>query len=85
MPYINGTDAAGAAVCSALDAWAKEEEIQEDVGADEGGWELDADGEDVEERELDDGEAPVEDEDLGVGATPGVRDGDLGSEFAIRC
>ena len=72
VPYVNGIDAAGAAASSALDAWAKEEEIQEDVDADEGGWELDAEGEDAEEKELDDVEAPVEEEDLGAGATPGV-------------
>jgi coatomer subunit alpha len=77
VPYVNGIDAAGAATSSALDAWAKEEEIPEDVDADEGEWELDADGEDVEEKKLDDVEAPVEEEDLGAGAMPGVTEGIL--------
>ena len=44
VPYVNGIDTAGAAASSALDAWAKEEEVQDEVDADEGGWELDAEG-----------------------------------------
>jgi coatomer protein complex subunit alpha (xenin) len=85
VPYVNGIDAAGAAASSALDAWAKEEEVQEDVGADEGGWELDADGEDAEEKELE-VEVPVEEEELGAGATPGVNETELwvrNSPFAV--
>lgn len=77
VPYVNGIDAAGAAASSALDAWAKEEEIQDDVDADEGGWELDAEGEAAEAAALDAVEVPVEDEDLGAGATPGVNETEL--------
>jgi coatomer protein complex subunit alpha (xenin) len=76
VPYVNGIDAAGAAASSALDAWAKEEEVQEDIDADDGGWELDAEGEDAE-KEMDDVEVPVEDEELGAGATPGVTEPEL--------
>ena len=77
VPYVNGIDAAGAVASSALDAWAKEEEVQDEVDADEGGWELDADGEGAEEKELDEVEVPVEEEDLGAGATPGVGETEL--------
>jgi coatomer subunit alpha len=52
--------------------WAKEEEVNKDVDTDEGGWELDADGEETEEKVLGAVEAPVEDEDSGTGATPGA-------------
>ena len=37
VPYANGIDATGAAALSALDAWAKEDEIQDDINADDGG------------------------------------------------
>ncbi|KAF9530156.1 coatomer subunit alpha-2 [Crepidotus variabilis] len=71
--YANG-DAGGAT--GALDAWAKEEEEQEDIDPEEGGWELDADGGEfhsaVESEEVVDA-----DEDLGVGATPGPDETDL--------
>jgi len=71
VPYVNGIDTAAAAASSALDAWA-EEEVQDEVDAGEGGCELDADGEGSEEKELDEVEVPVEEEDSGPGATPGV-------------
>lgn len=74
--YVNG-DAAGAAASSALDAWAKEEEIQDDIDPEEeGGWELDADGGEFQS-EHGDAEAAVEDEDLGAGANPGVSETEL--------
>lgn len=85
-PYVNGVDAAGATDSSALDAWAKEEEDQEDEDADDGGWGLDGEGEDVDENDFDEIEAPIEDEDLGAGATPGVTETDhwlRNSPFAV--
>ncbi|KAK2464560.1 hypothetical protein APHAL10511_003418 [Amanita phalloides] len=70
--YINGDAGAGAA-SSALDAWAKEEEPQEVV--DEGGWDLEPEGEEFrsaqEEGNLE------EEEELGAGATPGVDETEL--------
>lgn len=70
VPYANGVDAAAS---SALDAWAKEEEVQdEDDDPDDGGWGLDPEGEDAEDNDFDEVETPAEDEDLGAGATPGV-------------
>jgi coatomer subunit alpha len=71
VPYING-DAAGAAASSALDAWAKEEETHDDIDPEEGGWELDVDGEAHSEAGGDEDVEVVEDEELGAGATPGV-------------
>lgn len=67
--YANGADAGAAA--SALDAWAKEEEEQDDIDADDGGWELDADGEDIVGEDEEEAEVAAEDEDLGASATPG--------------
>lgn len=66
-PYVNGIDGA-AAGSSALDDWAKDEEVQEGVPPDEGGWDLDADAEEAEAEE----EEPELEEELGAGATPGV-------------
>jgi coatomer protein complex subunit alpha (xenin) len=77
VPYTNGIDAAGTAASSALDAWAKEEEVHDDVDADDGGWELDAEGMDAEEKEADEIEVLPEDEELGAGATPGVSETEL--------
>jgi len=67
-PQVNG-DAGAASV--ALDDWAKDEE--QDLVADEDGWDLDAGG----EARADEGEATEDDdveetEELGPGATPGV-------------
>ncbi|KAJ7064892.1 coatomer subunit alpha-2 [Mycena amicta] len=69
--YVNGDAVAGAS--SALDAWAKDEEIQDDIDPEEGGWELDADAGEYQgaEPEEDTAEDGVEDEDL-PGSTPGV-------------
>lgn len=64
--YVNGIDGA-AAGSSALDDWAKDEEVQEDIPPEEGGWDLDADAEEAEEEE-----EPEPEEELGAGATPGV-------------
>jgi coatomer protein complex subunit alpha (xenin) len=87
VPYVNGIDAAGAAASSALDTWAKEEEVHDDVDADDGGWELDADAVEAEDNDADEIEIPAEDEELGAGATPGasetelwVRNGKVGSD-----
>lgn len=77
VPYINGIDASAAAASSALDDWAKEEEVPE-VDAGEAGWDLDAedvDGETQTEEEFED--AVGEDEDEGTGATPGVSENEL--------
>lgn len=59
-----------------MDAWAKEEEIQDDIDADDGGWELDADAVDVEDKDAE-MDLPAEDEDLGAGATPGASETEL--------
>ena len=64
--YVNGIDGT-AAGSSALDDWAKDEEVQEDIPPEEGGWDLDADAEEVEEEE-----EPEPEEELGAGASPGV-------------
>lgn len=73
--YVNGDAAAGAA-SSALDAWAREEEVHDDIDPEEEGWELDADGEEFSEHG--DEEATVdEEEELGAGATPGVDETEL--------
>jgi len=66
-PYVNGIDGT-ATGSSALDDWAKDEEVQEDLPPEEGGWDLDADAEEAEEEE----EEPEPEEELGAGATPGV-------------
>lgn len=66
-PYPNG-DYNATATSAALDEWAKDEELGDEIEPEEAGWDLDAGGEDahdeVEEEELE--------EDLGAGATPGV-------------
>jgi coatomer subunit alpha len=66
-PYLNGIDGT-AAGSSALDDWAKDEEVQEDVPPEEGGWDLDADADEAEREE----EEPELEEELGAGITPGV-------------
>jgi len=66
-PYVNGIDGT-AAGSSALDDWAKDEEVQEDVPPEEGGWDLDADASEAEEEQ----EEPEPEEELGTGITPGV-------------
>jgi hypothetical protein len=76
VPYVNG-DVAGAAASSALDTWAKEEETNDDIDPEEGGWELDANGDAHSEVAGDDNLGAVEDEELGAGATPGVSETEL--------
>jgi coatomer protein complex subunit alpha (xenin) len=76
VPYVNG-DVAGAAASSALDAWAKEEETNDDIDPEEGGWELDAHGDAHSDAAGDENVEVVEDEELGAGATPGVSETDL--------
>ena len=66
-PYVNGVEGA-AAGSSVLDDWAKDEEVQEDIPLEEGGWDLDADADEEEEQE--DEQEP--EEELGDGITPGV-------------
>lgn len=75
--YVNG-DAAAAGAHHALDAWAREEEIHDEIDPEEGGWELDADGAEFETA-VEGKEAVVEEEDaeLGAGATPGVNETEL--------
>lgn len=70
--YLNG-DAAGAH--SALDAWAKEEE-EEEIDAEEAGWDLDA-GEDEAAAVEADEAVEEEEEELGAGATPGANETEL--------
>ena len=71
--YANG-DVAGAAASSALDAWAREEEVHDEIDPEEG-WELDADGEELRSEHGD--EVAVEEDELGAGATPGVSETEL--------
>jgi Coatomer (COPI) alpha subunit C-terminus len=71
--YANG-DVAGAAASSALDAWAREEEVHDEINLEEEGWELDAEGEEPHSEHME--EEAVEDE-LGAGATPGVSETEL--------
>lgn len=73
--YVNG-DAAAVAGHSALDAWAKEEEVHDEINPEDGGWELDADGGEFQSAE---GEqtAADEEEELGAGATPGPSETEL--------
>ncbi|KAG6377425.1 coatomer WD associated region-domain-containing protein [Boletus reticuloceps] len=77
IPYVNGIDASAAAASSALDDWAKEEEVPE-VDADEAGWDLDAEDADGEARTEEEFEDAVgEDEDEAEGATSGVSENEL--------
>ena len=70
--YTNGDASTGAH--NALDAWAKEEE-EGDVDAAEAGWDLDVDAGEATAPGV---EEPVEDEEeLGAGANPGVKEVDL--------
>lgn len=75
VPYVNGIG--GAAASSALDDWARDEEIVDDVDPEEGGWDLDAEGGDAD---ADEPEAEAEAEealDAGAGASPGVKETEL--------
>lgn len=75
VPYMNGHDA-GAAASSALDEWAKEEETQDDIAAEEDGWDLDAGGDDTAAEVEKEDEEEAE-EDFGAGANPGVSEVEL--------
>ena len=75
VPYMNGVDS-GAAASAALDDWAKDEEAVEDIAAEEGAWDLDADAEEGAEAEQEE-EAVEEEADLGAGAAPGVSETEL--------
>lgn len=75
VPYINGHDA-GVAASSALDEWAKEEETQDDIAADEDGWDLDAGGDETAPEAEKEDEEEAE-EDLGAGANPGISESEL--------
>lgn len=76
--YINGDAATGTAASSALDAWAREEEIHVEVDPEEGGWELDADGGEFQSGEHGgEDSAVVEEEELSAGATPGISETEL--------
>lgn len=68
VSYPNG-DYNGAATSAALDEWAKEEELGDEIEPEEAGWDLDAGGEDAHD-EIE--EEEPEEEELGAGATPGT-------------
>jgi coatomer subunit alpha len=70
--YANGD--AGGAADEALDQWAHDEEVGEQE-EEEGGWDLDAGGEEAVEVE-DEFTTPA-DEDLGAGASPGIKETEL--------
>ncbi|KAF8625601.1 hypothetical protein AX15_005287 [Amanita polypyramis BW_CC] len=72
--YANGDAGAGTAA-SALDAWAREEEIQ-DEEVNEEGWELDVDAGEFQSAQGEETNA-AEEEELGAGATPGVDETEL--------
>ncbi|KAL1757481.1 coatomer WD associated region-domain-containing protein [Schizophyllum commune] len=76
--YANG-DASGAALNSALDAWAKDEEEEEIAEPDNDAWDLDAEEPEAEEEEAEAEEA-AEDQDLGAGAAPGASE----TEYWVR-
>ncbi|KAJ7835621.1 coatomer WD associated region-domain-containing protein [Mycena leptocephala] len=68
--YVNGDATAGTS--SALDAWAKDEEIHDDLDP-QGGWEPDADGGEYQAAEpVDDVEEAVAEEADLLGSTPGA-------------
>ena len=71
--YVNGDAVAAAGGHSALDAWAKEEEVRDEIDPEEGGWELDAEGGEFQSAEGEQTAAAAadEEEELGAGATPG--------------
>ncbi|KAH9478659.1 Coatomer subunit alpha [Psilocybe cubensis] len=74
--YVNGD--AAAAANSALDAWARDEEVHDEIDPEEEGWELDADGDGGEFQSAIEGEeAAAEEEELGAGATPGPSEPEL--------
>jgi len=79
VPYVNGYDVAGVTASSALDAWAKEEETQDEIDPEEVGWELDAEDAYPQTAPLGASEAgaAAEIEDLGPGATPGFSEMEL--------
>ncbi|KAI0918559.1 hypothetical protein AcV5_002514 [Taiwanofungus camphoratus] len=77
VPYVNGYGTAGAAASSALDDWAKEEETHDEIELEEGGWDLDADGEEVQAQADKDEELFEEEADVGAGAAPGVNETEL--------
>ena len=68
--HVNGDAAAGH---SALDAWAKEEEVHDDIDPEEGGWELDADGGEFQSAV----QGEEKEEELGAGATSGPNETEL--------
>lgn len=67
--YVNGDATAGS--LAALDDWAKDEEVHEEIDPEEGGWELDAGAEFSASHEVHE-EVDEEEEELGAGATPGI-------------
>jgi len=71
--YVDGD--ANTAASSALEAWARDEEIHEEIPPEEGGWELDVDEEGANVNEAVAEE--VVEEELGAGATPGADETEL--------
>ena len=71
--YVDGD--ANTAASSALEAWARDEEIHEEIPPEEGGWELDVDEEGANVNEAVAEE--VAEEELGAGATPGADETEL--------
>ena len=68
----------GAAASAALDDWAKDEEVSEEIPAEGGAWDLDADAEEAEEEKE---EEAAEEADLGAGATLGMSE----TEGPLNC
>jgi len=71
--YVDGD--ANTAASSALEAWARDEEIHEEIPPEEGGWELDVDEEGANATE--EVAEEVVEEELGASATPGVDETEL--------
>jgi coatomer subunit alpha len=73
VPYTNIIEATGVAASSALDAWAREEEVHDIIDPEEGGWELDV----GEGAPIAVDDVAVVADDMGAGATSGVSESDL--------
>lgn len=71
--YVDGD--ANTAASSALEAWARDEEIHEEIPPEEGGWELDVDEEGANATE--EVVEEVVEEELGASATPGADETEL--------
>ena len=75
-PYVNGYDP-GAAASTALDDWAQEEEVEDDLDVEEDAWDLAPPTAELPPEEEKQEEIPEEEGDLGAGAAPGISETEL--------